>query len=58
MAESWLHEAICRQRYEMWPIFGSSISTVIEIKICSFKEFMKKGRTAIYRCTAQQAVPL
>jgi len=25
--ESWLHEAVCRQRSELWSIFGSYIVT-------------------------------
>ena len=28
MDDSWLHEAVCRQRPEMLPIFGSSIVKV------------------------------
>jgi hypothetical protein len=26
-----LHEAVCRQRPELWPVFGSSILTVYEV---------------------------
>jgi hypothetical protein len=22
MAEMWLHEGVCRQRTELWPVFG------------------------------------
>jgi hypothetical protein len=35
MDDSWLHEAVCRQRPELWPIFGSSIVTVFEVTECS-----------------------
>jgi hypothetical protein len=31
VGDSWLHEAVCRQRPEVWPIFGSSIVTVFEV---------------------------
>jgi hypothetical protein len=31
VADSWLHEAVCRQRPELWPILGSSIVTVFEV---------------------------
>ena len=31
MSNSWLHEAVCRQRPEVWPIFGYSIVTVFEV---------------------------
>jgi len=31
MGESWLREAMCRQRTELWVIFGSSIMTVFEV---------------------------
>ena len=31
MVGSWLHEAVYRQRPELWPIFGSPIVTVFEV---------------------------
>ena len=31
MTDIWLCEAACRQRTELWPIFGSSIVTVFEV---------------------------
>ena len=37
MAESWLHEAVCRQRPELCPIFVSSFLTVFEAKVALFR---------------------
>ena len=31
MADIWLHEDVCRQKGELWPIFGSSIVAVFEV---------------------------
>ena len=31
MVGSWLHEAVYRQRPELWPVFGSPIVTVPEV---------------------------
>ena len=31
MVGSWLHEAVYRQRPELWPIFGSSIVKVFDV---------------------------
>jgi len=31
VADRWLHEAVCRQRPELWPVFGSFIMTVFDV---------------------------